>query len=138
MKKWIMKFLSLGVESRPLTAAQILSAVDVELRQMQVPEWGGFVYLRGLTVDVRIKYLARISSVLAKQDSATEANSEYHDAQVFLLSQSLANEKGELIFTESDLHSLSQKSPSVLSRLCDEILLHNGFHVNAVEDAAKK
>lgn len=138
MKKLIVWLVSYFTKATPLNAAQIISAVDIELRQVSVPEWGGFVYLRSLSVDARIKYLARISSVLAKQNSPTDANNEYHEAQVYLLSQSLSDEKGNLIFAEADVQSLSKKSPVVLSRLCDEILLTNGFQVNAVEDAAKK
>lgn len=139
MKNLILKIIGFFLGVKSLTADAILSAVDVKLEKISVPEWGGFIYLRRLAVDVRIEYLRRMSAVLAKSESDhVESNKEYFDAQIYLLVRSITDAKGVCIFSDVHMEALTKKSPDVISRLCDRILLLNEFQVAAIEDHAKK
>lgn len=138
MRNLFKKLLDWLFGAASLSAENILACVDLPMEKVDVPEWRGHIFLRGLAVETRIQYLAKVTGALAKDgQSVEEANQKYFDAQIFLLTKSIANEKGQLVFNEAHMVSLSKKSPAIISRLCDKLLLLNGFHVEAVEDHAK-
>jgi hypothetical protein len=112
-----------------LTAEQILASNDAGLMgPITVPEWGGDVYIRVMSVGERDSY-ERLW--IGKKDSGIENfRSEY-------LARCLCNEKGELLFTRTQVVALASRSGAVVGRLFDSALKHNNMTEADVEQLAK-
>jgi hypothetical protein len=112
-----------------LTAEQILAANDQGLLgPIAVPEWGGDVFVRVMSVGERDSY-ERLW--IGKKDSGIENfRSEY-------LARCLCDEKGALIFTRAEVALLASRSGAVVGRLFDQALKHNNMTEADVEQLAK-
>ncbi len=92
-----------------LTRDQILGADDLPTEEVQVPEWGGSVFIRSMTGTQRDKFEAQF---IKARDSG---------APLVLRSKlavlTVCNEKGELVFTEPDMIELGKKSAKALDRV---------------------
>lgn len=98
-----------------LTRAHILSAIDLQIEAVPVPEWGGAVYVRNLNGRDRDRFEG--SRIRIKQDRTIEM---IHDnTRATLLSLTLCDAEGALLFTEEDVAALGQKNAGVLDRLFD-------------------
>lgn len=98
-----------------LTKAQILSAVDVCIEEVYVPEWGGTVYIRNLNGKGRDAFEG--SRIRIKDNNKVEMIHENTRAK--LLSLTLCDEHGTLLFSEEDVAALGEKNASALDRLFD-------------------
>ncbi len=109
-----------------LTREQILNAVDCELTKVEVPEWGGEIYIKSL------------SGAESEQLKEATENSDLTDAEkmAVTLAISIVDENGHPLFTRDDMVELSKKSFRVLVRLIDKFNEVNGF-TQSVEDTAK-
>lgn len=111
-----------------LTAEQILAADDLGLKQVNVREWGGDVWIRVMSVGERDGY-ERLW--IGKRETGVDNfRTEY-------LARVLCNEKGELLFTREQIASLANKSGAVMGRLFDEALKHNNMTEADVEQLGK-
>jgi hypothetical protein len=111
-----------------LTAAEILAADDLGLKQIAVPEWGGDVFVRVMSVGERDAYE---KMWMGKKDAGVDNfRTEY-------LARVLCDEKGKLLFTRDQIDGLSQKSGAVMGRLFDEALKHNKMSSEDVAELGK-
>lgn len=111
-----------------LTAAEILAADDLGLKKIVVPEWGGEVYVRVMSVGERDAYE---KLWIGKKDSGVDNfRTEY-------LARVLCDEKGELLFSRDQIAALARKSGAVCGRIFDAALTHNNMSAKDVEDLAK-
>jgi len=92
-----------------LTAEAILSADDKRIVSVEVPEWGGIVYLRTITGRERDEF----------ESAALDASKrgDLRGLRAFLLALCICNEDGERIFKDDDAPKLAQKNAAVLDRL---------------------
>lgn len=120
------------------TRETILGSSDRIAGYVDVPEWGGRVYLATLSVADRAKFLHDLGRLGSMDKSDTvSAALEYFNAQVKLLASALVSARSEPLFTPEDVEALSKKSPATIGKLYDEIIRVNGFSVIATEDSAK-
>lgn len=111
-----------------LTADQILSADDAKPLEVAVPEWGGSVFIRVMSVGERDAYERKW---IGKRETGIDNfRTEY-------LSRVLCDEKGNLLFTPEKATALAAKSGAVMGRLFDAAMKHNYMQEDAVENAAK-
>jgi len=112
-----------------LTLDQILAANDMGLLgPIMVPEWGGDVYIRVMSVGERDSYERKW---IGKKDTGIDNfRAEY-------LSRCLCDDKGALLFTRDKVDLLASKSGAVVSRLFDQALKHNNMTSEDVEELAK-
>ena len=111
-----------------LTAEQILAADDMGLKELKVPEWGGSVYVRIMTVGERDDYERKW---IGQKDRGIENfRTEY-------LSRVLCDEKGDLLFNRNQIEALAKKSGAVMGRLFDEAMRHNKMTEADVEQLGK-
>lgn len=111
-----------------LTADQILAADDAGLLKVEVPEWGGDVYIRVMSVGERDSYERMW---IGKRESGVENfRTEY-------LARVLCDDKGKLLFTKQQTESLASKSGAVMGRLFDAAMKHNYMQEDAVEQVGK-
>ena len=111
-------------ETMSLSRDKILKAHDLKLEKLRVPEWGGDVYLRPLTGKGRDAYEAGVYDVNTKKVRA-------ENVRALLVSLTVTDEKGELLFSPGDIESLGGKSAKALDRIFTAAQT-----MNAVSDAA--
>lgn len=108
-----------------LTRAAILEADDLEPESIHVPEWGGDVYLRVMSVGERLAF-----EKIFERDKQR--------AVPALLAYTLADEHGEPLFTTADLELLERKNSAVMIRLFQIATRKNALTGEDVEALEKK
>ncbi|MCT2531021.1 phage tail assembly chaperone [SAR92 clade bacterium H921] len=91
-----------------LDRKSIFKAVDLDIQNVPVPEWGGDICIRGLTARERDHFEASIGQ---------SANLENLRARLVVLS--ICDETGERVFKDSDATELGKKNAMVVNRLFD-------------------
>lgn len=117
---------------KQLSAADIVAADDLVVREVKVPEWGGTVLVRSLTGEDRASYLASI--VTTGPDGKLVPQVGRADLQLAYLS--LINPDGSRMFTDrAGFEALAGKSNRALKRITDVAEEISGLGKDAVEAA---
>lgn len=95
-----------------LSRDEILQAVDIKKELVEVPEWGGSVWVRGMTGADRDRFE---SSVIEMRGSKQTLHLD--DMRAKLCSACICDEEGKLLFTPADVKALSAKSATALNRV---------------------
>lgn len=111
-----------------LTKDQILAANDVNLLKINVPEWGGDVYIRVMTVGERDAYE---NEWQRKKDTGVD------DFRTKFLVRCLVDEKGNRLFDNGDVQRLAEKSARVMNRVWLAAMEHNNLSDASIEELAK-
>lgn len=111
--------------SKALSAEQILAAEDRELREVEVPEWGGTVYLRTISGVERDRFEA---------DTFRQDKPNYENLRARYLAITLSNEDGEPLFDKKQVAKLGHKAAPVLDRLFTEAAKMNAMSRNDVDE----
>lgn len=111
-----------------LTAEQILAADDLGLKRIEVPEWGGDVYLRVMSVGERDSYERQW--IGKKETGIANFRTQY-------LARVLCDETGKLLFTREQTEALATKSGAVMGRLFDAAMKHNSMTEEDVQELGK-
>jgi hypothetical protein len=115
-----------------LTKADILAAEDLPRETVRVPEWGGEVLVRGLTGAQRDEFEA---SVVVGKGSNREVNIKNLRAK--LVSLSVVDEAGALLFTDKDIDALGKKSAVALQRVFEVAQRVSGLTSADVDELSK-
>jgi hypothetical protein len=115
-----------------LTREQIIGADDRKTVDVEVPEWGGTVRLRGMSGAERDEYEAGIISVGA--NGSREVNLKNMRAR--LVAFSCIDEAGEHMFSADDVSALGEKSAAALERVFDVARKLSGLADADVEELA--
>lgn len=111
-----------------LSKEQILSADDLGLLKVPVPEWGGDVYVRVMAVGERDAYEREW---IGKRETGVE------NFRAKFLQRVLCDEKGALLFTPDETDKLSTKSARVMGALWEKAMKHNALMESDVQELAK-
>lgn len=95
-----------------LSREAILQADDIEIRKVEIPEWGGYVYVRGMTGKERDDYEA---SLVKQRGRDTQVNMRNARAKLVVLCA--VDEQGKNLFSESDIAKISRKSAKAIDRI---------------------
>ncbi len=117
-----------------LTRDQILSIKDLPVEKVEVPEWGGFLFVRGLTAEERDHFESIFIDDEGKQKSKKEALKNIRAKLVVL---SACDENGKALFAESDIPALAKKSARALNRIFEAGQRLSGLSKADVEDLSK-
>jgi hypothetical protein len=96
---------------------QILSAVDIKTEEMEIPEWGTTVTIRGLTGKQRASYF----------EDQQQENQPLWKFVSKLVVLGVVDEDGDPIFTEDDLEAIGEKNADVLDRIAAAVGRLSGF-----------
>ena len=113
-----------------LNRDQILKADDLPTRDVDCPEWGGTVLVRGLNGFERNAYEA---SLLERRGDKYEPIMENTTTKLVLWA--CVDEAGARLFDRTDLYALSQKSALPLERIADAVRDLSGMAEKSVEEA---
>lgn len=105
-----------------LSKSAILLAGDVKLDKVNVPEWGGDVFIKTITGLDRDRF----------EDGYSEQRMKNFRSRFLVLT--LCDEKGERLFTDAEVEELGRKSSLVLNRLFEKAWSLNAFTNEAIED----
>ena len=106
----------------------ILAADDLRREEVEVPEWGGSVYVRMLTATEKTVF----SGGLPDDDDVPD------DLLAQLAALTLCDDAGERLFdSDGDVAALGKKGFEPLERICEVAQRLNGVTAKAVETAAK-
>lgn len=108
-----------------LSAAQILSANDTKVEAIDVPEWGGTVFvktLRGTDRDIFEESLSK------EKDKPFRCR---------FLVMTICDEKGVLLFKPEQVAALGEKSSIVLNRVFDKAWSVNYLSQERVDELGK-
>lgn len=116
-----------------LSRDQIMAADDLKRELVEVPEWGGSVYIRSLTGAERDKFEADVNG--SKRNS-TELNLQNLRARLVALT--LVDSEGKRMFRSPDeIQMLGSKSATALIRCFDKARELSGMTASDVEELAK-
>lgn len=112
-----------------LSRDAILAADDIKTEEVQVPEWGGTVFIKGMTGEERDEF-----------EALNQRNGEpnFLNLRARLLVRVIVNETGTRIFTDQDAVALGKKSSGALNRLWDVVGELNGTSDKAQEETEGK
>lgn len=113
-----------------LTRDSILNARDNKLDSVEVPEWGGKLYVRVLSGSQRDQLEAYIST---KRSGKAE---DYAGVRALLVQLAACDRDGKQLFQPSDLPAIGERSSLALQRVFDAAARLNGLGAGAVEQAA--
>ena len=115
-----------------LDRAAILAVPDITTEDVEVPEWGGVVRVRGLTASQRDKFEAD-----SLQGKGRNTSVNLHNLRARLVATCLVGESGAPVFAERDIYELGQKSASAIDRIYDVATRLSGIGENDVEELTK-
>jgi len=115
-----------------LNKKDILNADDVVKELVAVPEWGGDVYVRGMTGASRDKFEASIVQTRGKDQTLNMTN-----IRAKLASMTICDENGQRIFSDADIVELSNKSAVALQRVFVVAQRLSGIGDNDVKELAE-
>lgn len=94
-----------------LTRGEAVDVDDTELLMVEVPEWGGCVYLKGLTGEESVMYAEQTEKAAKKQEV-------WKEEMLWLLSRTILDGNKEPLFPgEQGIKDLAKKNGVVLGKL---------------------
>ena len=111
-----------------LTRDAILAAVDKTAREVtpfEVPEWGGTVYIRKLSV------------LDLKKTGFFDGSGDPNDIPVKVVAACLAAEDGSALFSTEDVEALAAGSFQIILRVFAECAKVNGLSAEELEGTAE-
>ncbi|MDD5006654.1 MAG: hypothetical protein PHS33_09175 [Candidatus Omnitrophica bacterium] len=120
-----------------LSRDEIINIKDCKITAVEIPEWGGTVYLHKWNGKDRSLFLRE--SIRKNDDGAGVNWDTLFDNQVLVVALSLSDENGAKLFSTSpeDLEILSLKDGNVIQMLYEKSLILNGLAQKSLEEAAK-
>jgi len=115
-----------------LSRDDILNVDDKVFEDIEVPEWGGEVRVRGMSGTQRDDYEA---SILQQNGSDRRVN--LANARAKLVARCLVDADGRLLFSADDVRALGRKSARALERVFDKARELSGMTEKDVETLAE-
>jgi len=111
-----------------LTKDQILKAKDVKFVDVDVPEWGGVVFIKTLTGTERDAF---------EESIIRDGKANLTNIRAKLCVRTIVNEKGERLFADNDIAVLGAKSAKALDRIFAAAQKLNGITAEDIEELEK-
>ena len=116
-----------------LNRESIRDIQDVGIEEVEVPEWGGSVYVRGMTLADMAEHAER-----QRQLGANPSETELAGLLPAIVVRYCVDPAGVRIFQDEDEAWLRTKSVASLKRIVDAFNVLNGFDEIQEEDTLQK
>ena len=120
-------------EPKILTKEEILQANDLVTERVDVPEWGGAVYVRGMTGLERDLYE---DSILEQRGKNRQVN--LRNARAKLVALSVVDEAGQRMFSQTDVAALGKKNAAALQRVFNVATRLSGITEEDLEELTEE
>jgi hypothetical protein len=120
--------------SKILDKQIIVQVKDQVLELVEVPEWGGAIYVRSITARERGLIeagAAKYKETKGKDDSFARTFS------LKMVAQSICDETGARLFDDSEIELLAGKNAAVVARISDVAQRLSGFSKEDLEELEK-
>ena len=114
-----------------LKREDILAVKDIQIELVPVPEWGGEVYIKGMSGLERDAFEASVIEQKGNKQKVNMAN-----VRAKLAAQTLCDEEGNRLFNDADIKELGKKSASALQRVFEVAQRLSGIGDADVEELA--
>jgi len=114
-----------------LTREAILQADDLPRELVEVPEWGGALYVRALTGAERDAFE---QSIVETRGKNTRMN--LRNIRARLVALTVIDEDGNRLFSDDDVEALGRKSAAALNRVFEVAQRLSGLRPEDVEELA--
>lgn len=91
---------------------QILSAQDIPTREVEVPEWGLTVTVRGLSGGAR----DAIEATYTAADGSLDRE-RFGNFRAAVVAKAIVDEEGDRVFSDADVEALGEKSSLAIGRI---------------------
>lgn len=118
---------------KPLSRDDILSVEDIEVELVEVPEWGGSVFVKGMTGTERDRFETSIV-----QQRGKDAKINMENIRAKLAAETICDEDGVRLFSQKDIGELGKKSASALQRVFDVAQRLSGITESDVEELSEE
>lgn len=112
-----------------LTKQAILDSVDIGYEDVEVPEWGGIVRIRGLSGDERDRYEQSLVKF-----SGSNMQPTFSGARARLVAWSIVDGDGNRIFSDREIKLLGAKSAHALERVYEAARKLSGLTEEDIEE----
>jgi hypothetical protein len=116
----------------PLSREEILAAPDLRRDEVSVPEWGGTVRIREMSLEDRA---ALYDLMYGKAADDKKVGQRGLDLNLEMIRRSAVDESDAPLFTAADLKKLAKKSDRAVRRLVEAIEAMHQMDADAVEAA---
>lgn len=113
-----------------LSKAEIVGVADLKIEEVEVPEWGGTVGVKGMTGADRDDFESSLYTGEGKNRKQNLKN-----LRARLVGMTLVDEDGQRLFSDAEIKQLSGKSAAALNRCFEVAQRLNGMEAKAVEEA---
>lgn len=114
-----------------LTKEQILAADDLKRERVEVPEWGGHLFVGTITGAARDEF----ETVIFEPNKSPRER--LRNIRARLVALTAVDEEGNLLFSQEDVEALGKKSAGVLDRVFSVAQRLNGLSKEDAENLAK-
>ena len=111
----------------------ILEVQDIGVELVSVPEWGGDVYVKGMTGTERDQFEASVVETRGRGNTRIKLE----NIRAKLVALTACDEKGERLFTSKDTEALGKKSAMALQRVFEVSQRLSGLTPADVDELAK-
>jgi hypothetical protein len=118
-----------------LTRSEILDAADLTRELVEVPEWGGALYVRAMTGTERDAFEESIIDV-RQNGKGVSATPVLAAMRAKMCARCIVGEGGERLFTDSDIDALGAKSAAALDRVFAVAQRLNAMGQDDIEELA--
>lgn len=112
-----------------LTKEQIFSAPDMQLEEVEVPEWGGSVFVRPMSGIDR----DAMEAFIIERNESLGPKAAVDQIRPWCIARTACDKDGKLIFTKDDIPEMNKKSGAALDRIFKVIRRLSGL----MEDVKK-
>lgn len=95
-----------------LTREAILASQDIKTERVEVPEWGGYVWVKGLSAHEREQF-----ELAATFERDGQRQVSWGQLQARLVAMTVVDEHGERLFSDADVAILATKSAQAIMRI---------------------
>lgn len=120
-----------------LSRDAILKAQDLRRELMDVPEWGGELYVRGFTALEKEEVEMRSMQMVDIATGQIKDARQMAGLKAWIVARCTVDSDGTRIFTDADMDGLQGKNAEVISRLADVAGRLSKLSVDDVEEAEK-
>lgn len=119
-----------------LSREDVLNASDCSPVPVDVPEWGGRLFVRPMPGSARDQFELETAR-LRRAAGGADALGGMTNIRARLVAASACDEAGKLLFTAADVEILGQRSGVALDRVFDVSRRVNGLDGEAVDEMGK-
>lgn len=123
----------MAAEMRDLDKAAILGAADLPLEKVEVPEWGGGVWIRPLTLDERDQF----ENWTTRRQDGDRRLTDCRGGIAKMVIACVVDARCERVFQDNEVEHLQKKSARAVQRIYARIVEQNGLSAEAVDGLKK-